>query len=82
MTILFLSRDGLKMSSASPLRATPILVYRILHVALCGCETWSLTWREEHGLRVFYNSVQREIFVPKMVDVKRVVEETTLRGML
>jgi hypothetical protein len=32
---------------------------------LCGYETWSLTLREEHGLRVFHNRVLRRIFGPK-----------------
>jgi hypothetical protein len=36
----------------------------ILPVVLYGCETWSLTLREEHRLRVFENSVLR-IFGPK-----------------
>jgi hypothetical protein len=31
----------------------------ILPVVLYGCETWSLTLREEHGLRVFENRVLR-----------------------
>jgi hypothetical protein len=30
-------------------------------VALYGCETWSLTLREEHRLRVFENTVLRRI---------------------
>jgi hypothetical protein len=30
-----------------------------------GCETWSLTVREEHKLRVFGNRVLRRIFGPK-----------------
>jgi hypothetical protein len=30
-----------------------------------GCETWSLTLREEHRLRVFENRVLRRIFGPK-----------------
>jgi hypothetical protein len=30
-----------------------------------GCETWSLTLREEHKLRVFENRVLRRIFGPK-----------------
>ena len=30
-----------------------------------GCETWSLTVREEHRLRVFENRVLRRIFGPK-----------------
>jgi hypothetical protein len=32
---------------------------------LYGYETWSLTLREEHGLRVFENRVLRRIFGPK-----------------
>ena len=32
---------------------------------LYGCETWSLTLREEHKLRVFENRVLRTIFGPK-----------------
>jgi hypothetical protein len=42
-------------------------VYRtvVLHVALYGCETWSLTLREEQRLRVFQNRVLRRIFGPK-----------------
>jgi hypothetical protein len=34
----------------------------ILPVALYGCETWSLTLREEHRLKVFENRVLRRIF--------------------
>jgi hypothetical protein len=37
----------------------------ILTVVLYWCETWSLTLREEHGLRVFENSLLRRIFGPK-----------------
>jgi hypothetical protein len=37
----------------------------ILPVVLYGCETWSLTLREEHKLRVFENRVLRKIFRPK-----------------
>jgi hypothetical protein len=33
------------------------------------CETWSLTLREEHRLRVFENRVLRRIFVPKRDEV-------------
>jgi hypothetical protein len=32
---------------------------------LYGCETWSLTLREEHRLSVFENRVLRRIFGPK-----------------
>jgi hypothetical protein len=37
----------------------------ILPVVLYGCETWSLTVREKHKLRVFENRVLRRIFGPK-----------------
>jgi hypothetical protein len=37
----------------------------ILPVVLYGCETWSLSLREEHGLRVFENKTLRKVFGPK-----------------
>jgi hypothetical protein len=37
----------------------------ILPVVLYGCETWSLTVREEHKLRMFENRELRRIFGPK-----------------
>jgi hypothetical protein len=37
----------------------------ILTVLLYGCETWSLTLREEHRLRVFEGQVLRRTFGPK-----------------
>jgi len=37
----------------------------ILPVVLYGCETWSLTLRNERRLRVFENRVLRRIFGPK-----------------
>jgi hypothetical protein len=41
----------------------------ILPVVLYGCETWLLTLREEHKLRVFENRVLRRVFVPKRDEV-------------
>jgi hypothetical protein len=41
----------------------------ILLVVLCGCETWSLTLREESRLKVFENRVLRKIFGPKRYKV-------------
>jgi hypothetical protein len=38
-------------------------------VVLYGCETWSLTLREEHRPRVFENRVLRRIFGPKRDEV-------------
>jgi hypothetical protein len=37
---------------------------------LYGCETWPLTFREEHWLRVLENRVLRRIFGPKRDEVK------------
>jgi hypothetical protein len=50
---------------------TKIRIYRtiILPVVLYGCETWSLTLREEQRLRVFENRVLRRIFGPKRDEV-------------
>jgi len=44
-----------------------IKIYRtiILLVVLYGCETWSITLREERRLRMFENRVLRGIFGPK-----------------
>jgi hypothetical protein len=44
-----------------------IRIYKtiILLVILYGCETWYLSLREEHRLRVFENRVLRTIFRPR-----------------
>jgi hypothetical protein len=41
----------------------------ILPLILYGCDTWSLTLREEHRLRVFENKVLRRIFGPTRDEV-------------
>ena len=48
-----------------------IKIYRtiILSVVLYGCETRSLTLREERKLRVFENMVLRRIFGPRRDEV-------------
>jgi hypothetical protein len=48
-----------------------IRMYRniIFPVVLYGCETWSLTLREERKLRVFENMVLRRIFGPRRDEV-------------
>jgi hypothetical protein len=59
--------------SAEPFVLSPavknvkVRIYKtiILPVVLYGCETCSLTVREEHKLRVFENRVLRRIFGPK-----------------
>jgi hypothetical protein len=52
-------------------RNVNVKIYRtiILPVALYGCETWSLTLREEHRLRVFENRALRGIFGHKKYEV-------------
>jgi hypothetical protein len=39
-------------------------------------ETWSLTMREEHGLRMFENRVLRRIFEPERDEVMEREEKT------
>jgi len=56
-----------------------IKIYRttVLPVVLCGCETWSLTLKEERGLSVFKNTVLRIIFGPRRDKVTMRMEKTT-----
>jgi len=59
------------LSSSLLSKNLKMMVYRILisPVVLYGCETWSLTLREERRLRVFENKVLRRIFGPKRDEV-------------
>jgi hypothetical protein len=59
------------LSSCLLSRNVKVKIYTtiILPVVLYGCETWSLTLREEHRLRVFKNRVLRGIFGPKRDEV-------------
>jgi hypothetical protein len=41
----------------------------IFPVVLYGCETWSLTLREELRLRVFENRLLRRVFGPKRDEI-------------
>ena len=41
----------------------------ILPLVLYGCETWSLTLREERRLRLFENRVLRRLFWPRSDEV-------------
>jgi hypothetical protein len=47
-----------------------------LSVVLYGCETWSLTLREDHRVRVAENRVLRIIFGPKRGQVMGKVERS------
>ena len=55
------------LSSSLLSKKLKIKIYRtiILPVVLYGCETWSLTLREERRLRVFENRVLKRVFGPK-----------------
>jgi hypothetical protein len=59
------------LSSSLLSKNVKIKIYRtiILPVVLHGCETWSLTLREECRLRVFENRVLRRIFGSKRDEV-------------
>jgi hypothetical protein len=59
------------LSSSLLSKKLKIKIYRtmILPVVLYGCETWSLTLREERRLRVFENMVLRRVFRPKRDEV-------------
>ena len=60
------------LSSSLLSKNLKIKIYRtiILPVVLYGCETWSLTMREERRMRVFENRVLRRIFGPRRDEVK------------
>ena len=55
------------LSSSLLSKNLKIKIYRtvLLPVVLYGCETLSLTLREEHSLRVFENRVLKRVFGPK-----------------
>jgi hypothetical protein len=61
------------LSSRLLTRNVKVKIYKTisLPVVLYGCETWSLTLREEHRLRGFNNRVLRSIFGRKRDEVKR-----------
>jgi hypothetical protein len=52
-------------------RNVKVKIYKtiIQTVVLYGCETWYVTPRKEHRLRVFENRVLRRIFGPKRGEV-------------
>ena len=68
MSVSRISQISLQNLSSSRLlsKYLKFKIYRtiIFPVVLYGCETWSLTLREERKLRVFGNTVLRRIFGP------------------
>jgi hypothetical protein len=59
------------LSSSLQYKNVKIKIYRtiIFPVVLHGCETWSLTLREERRMRFFENRVLRRIFGPKRDEI-------------
>jgi len=59
------------LSSSLPCKNIKNKIYKtiILPIVCYGCETWSLTLKEEHRLRMFENRVLRKIFGPKRDEV-------------
>jgi hypothetical protein len=45
-------------------------------------DTWSLTLREEHGLRVFENRVLRRIFLSKRGEVREGEENCIMKSFV
>jgi hypothetical protein len=69
-----------KLLPSRPLsKNVKIRIYKtiILSVVLYGCQTWSLTLREEHRLGVFENRVLRRIFEPKRDEVTGRMEKNS-----
>ncbi|KAJ4449364.1 hypothetical protein ANN_00762 [Periplaneta americana] len=59
------------LSSSLLSKNLKVRIYKtvIIPVVLYGCETWTLTQKEEHRLRVFENKVLRKIFGAKRDEV-------------
>jgi hypothetical protein len=58
-------RSVQSLLSCLPSKNLKIRIYKtiILPVVLYGFETWSLTLREEHRLRVFENGAEEDIWI-------------------
>jgi hypothetical protein len=69
------NQDGLKLNGKLSSSLLPknlkfkIYIIIILPIVLYGCETWSLTLKEERRLRVLKNRVLRRIFGSKRDEV-------------
>ncbi|KAJ4450518.1 hypothetical protein ANN_01945 [Periplaneta americana] len=64
-------RSDWSLDKPSAVQNLKVRIYKtvILPVLLYGCETWTLTLREEHRFRVFENKVLRKIFGAKRDEV-------------
>jgi hypothetical protein len=72
------------LSSRLLSRNVKVKIYKtiILPLVLYGCETWSLTLREEHRMRVFENRVLRRIFGPMRDEVTGEWRSCTMRNFI
>jgi hypothetical protein len=61
-----------------------VTIYRniILPVVLYGCETWSLTLKEERRHLLFENKVLRRIFGPKRNEAKESGEDYVTKSLM
>jgi hypothetical protein len=66
---LFYFQLGIVDFGLCPVNRIRIYKTIILPIVVYGCETWSLTLRKEHRLRVFENRVLRRIFGPRNDEV-------------
>ena len=67
--VFYAARNNILISESYILACIKIYRTVILPIVLYGCETWSLTLREERRLRVFENRVLRRVFGPKRDEV-------------
>jgi hypothetical protein len=74
--VVFPIRSGISFPTFLS-KSTKIKIHRfiILAFVLYGCETWSVTLRENHMFGVFENGVLRKIFVYKREEITG-MEET------
>jgi len=84
MLAIILCRIFYLLSSSLLPKKLKIKIYTtiILHVVQYGCETWSLTQREERRLRVFENRVLRRVFGPKRDEEQWNTENYIMRSLL
>ncbi|KAJ4445480.1 hypothetical protein ANN_07288 [Periplaneta americana] len=74
------------LGATSSVKKSEVRIYKtvILPVVLYGCETWTVTLREEQRLRVFENKVLRKIFGAKRDEVTgewRKLQNTELHAL-
>ena len=81
--VCYHSVQNISSSSVLP-KNTKVKAYRNINFsdAFYGCETWLLTLREKHRLRVFENRVLRRIFGPKRKEVQGNGENYIMRILM